>query len=118
MLILPLLAATMAAPATPVDAANAQDVACIALFAAAAGNSTDKDQAGTIAAFMYYLGRIDARAPGYDLEGHLVALLSDEAYLKDQLPKDGERCGKELSQRGSELDKIGKAMSAIGQPAK
>ena len=57
-----------------------------------------------------YVGKLDGRSPGYDLESGLAALLTQPGYMTEVLPKDADRCAAELTSRGSDLEKIGEAL--------
>jgi hypothetical protein len=58
---------------------------------------------------LYFLGRIDGRAPKADLE----ALLSKQAASMTQadFSAAARRCGTELSTRGAEVERIGASLS-------
>ncbi len=101
-----LLAASGVAPATIED-----DLHCAALFALVAGMSEDEaKKRDVVSGFLYYVGKLDGRSPGYDLESGLAALLTQPGYMTEVLPKDADRCAAELTSRGSDLEKIGEAL--------
>lgn len=58
---------------------------------------------------MYFVGRIDARSPGYDLQTALIRLVRDPK-IDTTLQADAQRCGAVLQQRGDELTKLGEAL--------
>jgi hypothetical protein len=62
---------------------------------------------------IYFLGRIDGRAPAVDLQGLLVQQVKNmnEAALKGA----ATRCGAELSTKGVEITRIGRRLEALGK---
>ena len=101
------------APAAPASDQNGRDARCL-IVSSALTDSDDAEvrTAGLIAA-QYYLGRIDGRSPGVDLE----ALLIREA---ERLPPADQQalltsCGAVLEQRGKALEAIGDRMTKMGR---
>ena len=62
---------------------------------------------------LYYIGRLDGRAPNFDLEGAMV-----EQMLK-MTPADyaseAQRCGKRLQAKGQQITTIGKHLVERGR---
>ena len=100
--------------AAPTDATTA-DLRCVAAFAMAGGmeGQTAEARQGITGAFMYYIGRIDARDPNYDLQGQLTRLLGSPG-VDQQLQADAKRCGAEMARRGSEITALGQAIENAG----
>ena len=111
MLLSILAAALMPMADAPADP-NLADLQCAAVFAAVgAGTNAPETLQGLTGAFMYYVGRIDARDPLYDIEGQLIRLLKGGDYAT-QFQADAKRCSAEMQQRGAEIEAIGKAIEA------
>jgi hypothetical protein len=114
-----LLAAAAAAgqPALTNDA----DLRCLAAYLIVAGNSGEdstmsaEDKAGVQSIVMYFLGRVDARHPGADLEGAIQQVVQAPSYATS-LNADVERCSAEVEGRGKYLQSFGK--EAEGAPSK
>lgn len=100
-----------AAPSQAQDAV-AQDMRCVAAFAMATGQTADPEKQGPlIAATMYFIGRLDGRAPGIDLEARLKAEVVRMAASGD-VATDGKRCGELVGARGKDLMEIGQRLQA------
>lgn len=100
-------AAPDAAPApAPADPATAADLRCLA--AVAAGAVETPSRAGLAAGAMYFVGRIDARSPGFDYAGEMVRLIRSGA----DLAADRERCAAELKARGAALVELSRGLQA------
>lgn len=108
-MIFPVIAAAAAAavPAT----ADMQDLRCVAAFAAMSNFATKQDdKTKLLAGMLYYIGKLDGRSPGFDLDGQLTLLVDQPDYVTRQLGGDVERCAEEVKQRGNQLEAIGGAM--------
>lgn len=108
--MLTLLAAAALA-ATPVadDQVLQNDLRCVAALASL-GDVADKEDADGIAAVMlYFLGKVDARAPGIDLMAGIEKVLAEPAYNG---PTEAVRCAGELSARADALDAIESALKS------
>lgn len=102
------LAAALSAPA--VDPATEADLRCVAVFAISAGKAPDDKKAGLAAGVMFFLGRIDARSPGIDLEANLRRIAASETTASFQA--DAARCGPIIEAHGKALTEIGQRMVA------
>ena len=62
---------------------------------------------------IYFLGRIDGRSPGVDLQ----ELLKREAkkMTASEFGSATDRCGAEMSARGEEINRIGKTLEQVGK---
>lgn len=102
-----LAALSAAAVAAPSD--DADDVRCL-IVAAELGDSKDKEleQAGSIMT-MYYLGKLDGRSPGTDLE----ALVARQASAMGEEEKERLliACSAQLELRGKQLEAVGERLS-------
>ena len=113
LVLLPLLAAA-AGPSGPVPVETMADLRCAAVFAYTAGSVKAEDQPGVIGGFLYFLGKIDARSPGIDLESSLADMMTKGDFKSGVLEPYGPACARELEERGSAISKVGKALSAKG----
>lgn len=109
----PLLALILqaAAPqAAPVHAAaaaaNAADLRCLAVVAS--GGLETASRGGQAAGAMYFVGRIDARSPGYDYPGEMMRLIRSGA----DLGADRARCSADLKARGAALVELSRSLQA------
>lgn len=104
-----------AAPASSIPPAAKQDVQCFVLYSVAAGNEKDEKKiAGIIAGTWYFLGRIDAKAPGINLEQAMrtqIAALQGNPRTKEI----GTACDAQFSRRGADLVTMGQALQKPAQ---
>lgn len=108
-----VLAASIAASALP--AAIEADIQCLAVFSLYPGQNSE-EQAGVTGAIMFYLGRIEGRAPRTAIEPRLRALIADPDFRQNQLPSHAQRCGNEMVIKGGDVQKIGDAIDAGQTP--
>lgn len=109
MFVMLLLAGAIQAGSPTSDAANMADLRCFAALAAVTDNMTANVELA--AAAMFYVGRIDGRTPGYDLEAGLRPLMT-QAAIDRNFEVDLQRCGHELAGRRGLLGKAGKSLQA------
>jgi hypothetical protein len=112
--LLPLTLASAAAPLAPADAA---DLRCVAAFAAIGGGGAElsvEQRSGIASLVMYYIGRLEGRGNGVDLERGLTALLEGDG-LEKLMREDAPRCGSEAQAKGSVLTAVGKRLEAAGK---
>ena len=81
----------------------------------AEGAGEDRD--GLIGLVMYYVGKIEAKAPDLDYLSEVNAILLSADYMAKQFPADAERCAGEAADKGRKLQEIGQALSGAGQAA-
>ena len=72
---------------------------------------------GLIGLVMYYVGKIEAKAPDLDYLSEVNAILLSADYMAKQFPADAERCAGEAADKGRKLQEIGQALSGAGQAA-
>ena len=101
-----LLAALLATPA-PVPAPDETDVRCYRLMAELARAEDPAVRAVGMSAAHYFLGRIDAAAPGYDLAG-------SAAPEQGERPALLERCTAALSENGYDPRALGASLEPAG----
>ena len=104
------LAAALSHAAPDPAAENEKDLRCIALIAQLIPSTESEAKSGLVGGLMYFLGRIDGRSPGYNLESNLNRLLADKA----DLTADRDRCAAILTDKGNELIAIGKRATDAG----
>ena len=98
-----------AAPAAPTPPAVKQDLQCFVLYTVAAGTEKDeKRQASAVAGTWYYIGRIDAAAPGLDLGQAMRAEIADLQH-NPKTEAIGAACDARFAKRGSDMTNLGKA---------
>lgn len=103
------LALAAAIAAKPLVDANEADVRCVAALALVIGQQGEKPEPGLAAGLLYFMGRLDGRAPGTDIEGMIRSLLA-APDATEQLKPDMIRCGALLEERGAFLEKMGKSL--------
>jgi len=117
-LLTSIVAATVAPWTTPAlahdqDPDNVADLRCFIVGLKLAQNSSPQLQAAGQLAVLYYLGRLDGRAPNFDIENAVVDQMSKMA------PKDyateATRCGQALSDKGQKVTQLGKNLVERGQ---
>ena len=97
-----------AVPASSLPAAAKQDMECFVLYTIAAGKETDeKRKTGAIAGTWYFLGRLDAAAPGLDLESAMRTGITD-LQSNPKAREIGDACDEQFTKRGSDLVSAGK----------
>jgi len=113
-MIAAVVALLVAAPSLS-PAADDPDLRCLAAVSAVLGTMSDSNApddeaiAGLTGIFMYYLGRVDARHPGFDYAGTLGSLMNAPGYEK-RLALDLKRCGGEAEARGRMLKDLGEEL--------
>jgi hypothetical protein len=109
--VLIALLISASAPAGPADAGvpASVDLDCFRLMAELAGDTDPRIRSmGTVGA-QYFLGRIDAAAPGFDVDRTMNRATGDrEALLR--------RCGEVLRAGGRDFRDIGESLAMRGRP--
>jgi hypothetical protein len=107
-----IFALGLAAPALAhaEDLATTDDVRCLVVSLAMAGVGGKNVQAAGMMATLYYLGRLDGRAPGLDLENRVI----DEvvAMRPADVKATAMRCGETMKSRGEALATVGQHIQA------
>jgi hypothetical protein len=103
-----MLLFALAVAAAPVPDLNDPDLRCIAALAVI-GAQSEKVDPGLASGVFYFLGRLDARAPHFDIEAGIRALVSVPDAAKKLAP-DMVRCGSQLAARGAFLKAMGDSM--------
>jgi len=115
---MPILTLMAAAAATTMQPGSVleKDVRCVAAVALTGerAKKDDKDQSGMMMIMMFYIGKIEGEAPGFDLAKGLASVTATPNYETEAMPADLIRCAGEMEQQGSKLETVGKALSAEG----
>jgi hypothetical protein len=113
MLIVALAAASLVAPvlaiASPPPPPVAADLRCLAVLATTVSSLPETKRAGAIGGVMYFLGRIDAVAPGFDYNAALAALVAADPEGKT-IAAEAPRCAAVMKERGESLITMGNAL--------
>ena len=109
-----LVASTLLAGAAPSsDVQTKEDIRClIAASSLTMSDDPEIKQAGG-GGTLYYLGRLDGRSPGLDIEKAVAA----EADLMKEADRGPllKKCGETIMRRGDYLVAVGKALEAGGK---
>jgi hypothetical protein len=108
-----LIAVVLAAAPTPApvgDAVTALDQRCFSLMAELAEDQDPRVRSLGRVAAQYFLGRIDAAAPGFDPEAAAPAEPGDHDRLL-------RRCGDAMQAGGRDFRSIGEALAPQGRPS-
>jgi hypothetical protein len=100
------------------DAETIADVRCVIVgFNFAAMKDSQHQIAGAMMS-LYYVGRLNGRAPKLDLESLLIKEV--EVMTPSDYELEAKRCGASLSNKGQEISQIGKDLAARepSKPAK
>lgn len=103
-------AALTAATAPASDSDVISDVRCIVVGAAMAGTQDQTAKSSGIMLTLYYIGRLEGRAPNVDLEQ--LILEQSSAMTKSEFGAEATRCGSHLADKGREITRIGQDLVA------
>ncbi|MFL5297283.1 MAG: hypothetical protein ACJ798_12960 [Phenylobacterium sp.] len=92
------------------DDATVDDLKCVVVFGAMAGNPQYKDAAYIGPGIFYFLGRVEGREPGLDLKTALKHLRDGVPY--GQYADVAKRCGAALKDRNDWLKSVSGGQSA------
>lgn len=116
MTMLALMAATLAS--APIAAADKADLRCIALFSIMAEEMPEEKE-GMTGAIMFYIGRIEGRGSGLDLETGLALAVDEFDRDANRLKAEAQRCGEEMTVKGEEVQRVGNSLAvSSGQSGK
>ncbi len=117
-----LLPVILAAAATPASvAADVADVRCVAIFSTLVGDGipevklSDEQKSGLGSMVMYYVGKLEGRGNGVNIEAALKRELGSDATLERLIREDLPRCGNEAEAQGNALTQMGKNLEAVGK---
>src|SRR5689334_22708996 len=95
--------------AAPVQDATRSDVRCFIVVSSLADSNDDAAKTAGMMGTEYYLGRIDGRSPGLDLEAAVARELPISATHNANLLRS---CGALMQKRGSEVEAVGRRLQA------
>ena len=105
-----LLAATMGGTARADDITD--DVHCLLIFMQMSNVQAQAAQTGGLIGSFYYMGKLDGRAKGLDLENLILAEIPKMTEAGFQA--DAKRCGEEMTKRGNAASDMGKDLQIRG----
>ena len=105
-------AAMMSCGAARADETS-DDVRCLVIFMQMSNAQAQAAQTGGLIGSFYYMGKLDGRAQGTDLE----KLILDETtqMTEASFKADAKRCGDDMTRRGQAAADLGKALKQHAQ---
>lgn len=87
---------------------TSDDVRCLVVFMRMSNAQEQASRTGGLIGTFYYLGKLDQRSRGLDLENLIEAEMAKatEASFK----ADAARCGRDMTRRGQDAADLGKAL--------
>jgi hypothetical protein len=110
-----LLALALATTPATTDAATMQeaDSRCLALTAVAVGKAADeKAKISLMSGLFYFIGKLKARDPAYDIEKEMRRIYAAFAGKPDFATAEMTRCSTEIVGLATEMSTAGKALQA------
>ena len=105
--MLALLLLAQAAPAAPAPSPAQADARCIVAFGSMAGSDTEEVQRAAQLGALYFYGKLLGREPAVDLKAAMTAAATAvTANVRPELL----RCGTELQRSGEALRAVGQAL--------
>jgi hypothetical protein len=102
-----MAAAMMSGTAARADATS-DDVRCLVIFMQMSNAPAQGAQTGGLIGSFYYMGKLDGRSQGLDLE---KMILTEVANMSETSFKaDASRCGSDMTKRGQAAADLGKAL--------
>jgi hypothetical protein len=89
------------------------DVRCVIVGIRFAGMTDAAQHSAGMVLSMYYIGRLDGRAPKLDIEELIIKEVS--AMTESDYGSEAKRCGGSLTAKGQEVTRIGKDILERGQ---
>ena len=90
------------------EVVNIADVRCVVVGMQLSGMTTSPKQSRGILLTLYYVGRLNGRAPKLDIEGLIIA---ETGRMTDSdFASEATRCEAGLAERGQQITQIGKDM--------
>jgi hypothetical protein len=95
------------------DDAQTADVRCLVVTLKALNvMKTEEMKSSGAVAVMYFVGKLDGREKGFDLQNAIVSEI--DKMKSEDLGKEGQRCGAELQTRGQTMQEIGEDLTKKG----
>lgn len=101
------------AAAPPPDPGTREDVRCFVALAYLADTDDAKVKEAAMAGTLYFLGRLDGRTPGLDLESEVATVA--ETFADGDMKSLLQSCSVLIEQRGEYLVAAGKALEKRGK---
>ena len=106
-----LAAAVLLAPVSAIAAdLNQADATCVFVGMRMSQSPDERTRGVSIGTIMYFLGKIDGRAPKYDLTAHLIEIQGHMS--QDLLVSEAKRCELEIGNRATVINTIGHDLAA------
>ncbi len=96
-----MVQATTAVPPTIDD-----DLTCIAVVSMAMKTTPVEQRTGLVGGMMYFMGRIDHAAPGYDYAANIARLLKEKDGAA-KIAAAAPRCAEVMRERGASMQQWG-----------
>jgi hypothetical protein len=91
------------------------DLRCLVAISEISSNMEKAAPGSSLAAAMYYFGRLDGRTPDLNIEDAVVGLANK--MTRQDIGTEAIRCGGELRERGAALKSMGERLIARGNAA-
>ena len=101
------------AEAGPAIDDTASDVRCLIAYMQISSSSDPKLQTAGMIGTMYWLGRLDGRAPGINLESQIISEM--KTMVGDRFRAEARRCGEILVAKGKVTTDMGRDLVKKGQ---
>lgn len=115
---MPILSLMAAAAATTMQPGSVleKDVHCLAAVAISGDRAKkgSEEESGLMMMMMFYLGKIEGEAPGFDLAKGLSKVAETPNYEEQVMPADLIRCAGEIEQQAGKLDAVAKTLDPEG----
>lgn len=108
MALLPALS-----PAYGQDAETTADVRCIVVGMRLSGATDPAQRSAGMMLSLYYIGRLDGRAPSFDLEDAIVQQVS--TMKPADYAAEAQRCGGSLQTKGQQITALGEHLIERGR---
>ena len=95
------------------EEATVKDVRCLLTSMYTSQLNDAKFRAAGMVSALYWMGKIDGRAPDLDLEASLLKEI--KALKPDELREEAMRCGTEMRERSAKMKKIGEDLITMGK---
>jgi hypothetical protein len=116
---MPILTLMAAAAATTMQPGSVleKDVRCVAAVALAGekAKKDGEDQSGLMMILMFYVGKIEGEAPGFDLAKGLGKVIEPSDYETQTMPADLIRCAGEMEQQAGKLQSVARTLDPKGE---
>lgn len=109
-----LISLALLAAAPVAEPVQQRDLRCIAVLSASLASMSEAERGKLVPGVLYYVGRVEGREPGIDLQSAIVRAVGDEKTFTAMFEAEGKRCGEELRTVGLKLQQVGAALQREG----